>query len=109
MPFDYVEELLQNPNNRELDIIRRQPERSATGEKHPNTSNELPSNNSIPNQDITVNTYSMQESEKEFTKNNDKKYSIRYTTDNKPVAVIDDDILSGKPKSEWVKTVKDTI
>ena len=45
--FDYVEELLSNPNNIELQIKRRQPAGSATGEKHPNTSSELPSYNSI--------------------------------------------------------------
>jgi len=49
MPFDYIEELLSNPNNYELEIVRRQPARSATGEKHPNTSIELPSNNIIEN------------------------------------------------------------
>ena len=36
-------------------------------------------------------------------------YSISYTTDNKPVAVIDEDILSGVPKSKWVQTVKNII
>ncbi len=36
-------------------------------------------------------------------------YSIAYTTDNKPVAVIDEDILDGVPKSQWIQTVKDTI
>ena len=37
------------------------------------------------------------------------EYSIVYTTDNKPVAVIDEDILDGVPKSQWIQTVKDTI
>lgn len=37
------------------------------------------------------------------------KYSIGYTTDNKPVAIIDNDILDGVPKSRWIQTVKDTI
>lgn len=37
------------------------------------------------------------------------KYSIEYTTDNKPVAIIDNDILDGVPKSQWIQTVKDTI
>ncbi len=37
------------------------------------------------------------------------QYSIRYTTDNKPVVVVQEDILDGVPKSQWVKTVKDTI
>lgn len=36
-------------------------------------------------------------------------YSIAYTTDNKPVAVIDEDILDGVPRSQWIQTVKDTI
>ena len=45
--FDYAEELLLNPNNIELKI-RRQPVGSATGEKHPNTSNELPSKVRVP-------------------------------------------------------------
>ncbi len=31
-----------------MNIVRRQSTRSATREKHPNTSSELPSNNSIP-------------------------------------------------------------
>lgn len=47
MEFDYVEELLSNPNNIELEIKRRLPARSATREKHPNTSSKLPSNDSI--------------------------------------------------------------
>lgn len=38
-----------------------------------------------------------------------KSYSIAYTTENNPVAIIDDDILDGVPKSDWVKTVKKTI
>ena len=37
------------------------------------------------------------------------RYSIKYTTDNKPVVVVEENILDGVPKSEWIKTVKDTI
>lgn len=37
------------------------------------------------------------------------KFSIAYTTENKPVVVIKEDILAGKDPSEWVKTVKNTI
>ena len=49
LDFYYVaEELLNNDNNIVLNIVRRHPARSATGEKHPHTSSELPSNNSIP-------------------------------------------------------------
>lgn len=39
--FDYAEELLSNPDNIELEIKRKQPEGSAIGKNHPNTSNEL--------------------------------------------------------------------
>lgn len=35
--------------------------------------------------------------------------SIGRTTDNKPVVIIDDDILDGVPKSDWIKTVKQNI
>ncbi len=47
MPFDYIEELLSNSDNYELEIVRRQPAGSAIGKKRPNTSNELPSDFSI--------------------------------------------------------------
>ncbi len=43
-----AKDILSNPNNIELQIIRGPNERSATREKHPNTSNELPSNDTIP-------------------------------------------------------------
>lgn len=36
-------------------------------------------------------------------------YSVKFTTDNKPVAVIDEDILDGVPKKKWVETVKQTL
>ncbi len=61
LPFDYVEELLSNPDNFELEIVRRQPIESAIGKKHPNTSKELPSNNKITQNNPVVNNYSMQE------------------------------------------------
>ena len=35
-----------------------------------------------------------------------KKFSIKYTTDNKAVVIIEKDILQNVPESEWVKTVK---
>lgn len=47
--------------------------------------------------------------QKNNTTEGDVKYSIAYTTDNKPVAIIEEDILDGVPKSDWVKTVKETI
>ncbi len=57
VPFDYAEELLSNPNNIELEIKRRQIERSATGEKLPNTSNELPSDGILPQTKENVNRH----------------------------------------------------
>lgn len=51
----------------------------------------------------------MQSGDKKTSAEQTEKYSIAYTTDNKPVAVIDEDILDGVPKSQWIQTVKDTI
>lgn len=41
--------------------------------------------------------------------NADVKFSVGYTEDNKPVAVIDDDILKNVPRKDWVDTVKEVI
>lgn len=41
--------------------------------------------------------------------NADVKFSVGYTEDNKPVAVIDDDILKNVPRNDWVDTVKEVI
>ena len=65
MEFDYAEELLSNPDNIELEIKRRQSERSATGEKHPNTSNELPSKYRISAENGNVK-YSMSDSSEDI-------------------------------------------
>lgn len=59
-------------------------------------------NNSISQNSKNVNT-------KNDESSNDIKYSIGYTTDNNPVVVINDDILKGVKKSDWVKTVKNRI
>ncbi len=56
IPYDYAEELLSNPDNIELEIERELSGRSATREKHPNTSNELLSKNSIHQNEPVVNT-----------------------------------------------------
>lgn len=47
--FDYVEELLSNPDNYDLEIKREQSTRSGTQEKRPTTSNELLFEDIIPN------------------------------------------------------------
>lgn len=36
-------------------------------------------------------------------------YSIQYTIDNRPVVVVEEDILNGVPRTQWVKTIKKTI
>lgn len=66
VPFDYVEELLSNPDNIELNIERRQSAGSATREIHPNTSNKLPSDNSISHsaEKSTENAKKVSQSEK---------------------------------------------
>ncbi len=61
MPFDYAEELLSNPNNIELQIEKRQSAGSATGEKHPNTSSDLPFSDSKITQDRENVNYSLNE------------------------------------------------
>lgn len=35
--------------------------------------------------------------------------SIEYTEDNKPVVIVENNILEGIPKSQWIDTVKNTI
>lgn len=62
MPFDYIEELLSNPNNQELRLERRQPTESATGKNHPNTSNELSSSNANVAQNGDSVKYSISDS-----------------------------------------------
>ena len=42
-------------------------------------------------------------------KEGDVKHSIKYTTENKPVVVIEDNILDGISKNDWVKTVKNVL
>lgn len=37
------------------------------------------------------------------------RFSIQYDQDNNPYVVIEEDILAGVPRSEWVKTVKDNL
>ena len=36
-------------------------------------------------------------------------YSIRYTTDNVPFVLADQDILDGVPKSQWIKTINQKL
>ena len=43
------------------------------------------------------------------TSNSDVRYSIGETTDNKPFVEVEQDILEGVPKADWVKTVKENL
>lgn len=54
-------------------------------------------------------TAELSENKKTAAERDGERYSIGYTTDNKPVAIIDDDILDGVPKSGWVNTVKNVL
>ena len=45
----------------------------------------------------------------ENNENVNRKYSLEKTTDNKAVVVIDENILDGVAKKDWVKTVKKVI
>ena len=77
-PFDYAEELLQNPNNIELQIKRRPSNESAIGKKHPNTSKELPSVISIPQKTEIDNTFD----EKSLENSSDKQFALDIETEN---------------------------
>ena len=97
-PFDYAEELLSNPNSINLEIIRRrQPQRSATREKHPNTSKELPSNGSIS-----------QNLEKS-TQNDENNYALPDNVDYNKVTVSKGTLIKQKAnyESEKVFSKKD--
>lgn len=37
------------------------------------------------------------------------RYAIKYDADNRPYVVIEEDILKGVPKDEWLKTVRNAI
>lgn len=37
------------------------------------------------------------------------RYSVKHDTNNKPYVVIDDDILAGVPKAQWISKVKDAL
>lgn len=49
------------------------------------------------------------ENKKSASTQSKERYSIGYTTDNQPVVVVDDNILAGLPKSQWIDKVKETI
>ncbi|WP_299965864.1 hypothetical protein [uncultured Oscillibacter sp.] len=39
----------------------------------------------------------------------DEPYSIDYDTDNRPFVTVEEDILDGVPREDWVRTVKDSL
>lgn len=90
--------MLSNPNSIDLEIIRRRPpQRSATREKHPNTSKELPSNGSIS-----------QNLEKS-TQNSEKNFALPDNIDHDKVTVSKGTLIKQKAnyESEKVFSKKD--
>ena len=47
--------------------------------------------------------------EKNTADDSDVEYAIGYTVENNPVAIVESDVLAGVPKSQWVKTIKNTL
>ena len=42
-------------------------------------------------------------------KQGEARFSIQYDRDNNPYVLVEDDILEGVPRNEWVRTVKDNL
>ena len=42
-------------------------------------------------------------------KQSEARFSIQYDRDNNPYVLVEDDILEGVPRNEWVRTVKDNL
>ena len=86
---------MSNPDNYELEIVRRQPARSAIGKKRPNTSSELPSSDIIfddldnVNNNDSTKTDAFNELEQEKQNNED----IRFVLNKKDAqSLIDDNV-----------------
>ena len=95
-PFDYAEELLQNPNNIELQIKRRPSNESAIGKKHPNTFKELPSVISTPQKTEIDNTFG----EKSLENSSDKQFALDIDSEGE---VNEDGSISGAVVMSWLK------
>lgn len=97
LPFDYAEELLSNPNNFELEIVEKQSVLSVTGEKHPNTKNELPSINNISNSIGNVKQKQLEIIQKTNPAPNEYSTWVRTVEDIKTLAetLEDDDWSDG--------------
>ena len=76
------------------------------GVQFPNNIMTADYNNSLAQYRQSVNSILFQKAENDTPK---IQYSIGYTTENKPVVIIEENILEGVPRKDWVKTVKETI
>ncbi len=57
-----------------------------------------------------INPFAETDTQKNTDSNTDGvKYDIRYTEENVPVVIVNENILNGVPKSNWVKVVKDAM
>jgi Zn-dependent peptidase ImmA (M78 family) len=59
--------------------------------------------------DVAEQVYASIEPELREAMQNEPRYLISRTVDNKPFVEIDEDILAGVPKSEWLAAVKKTM
>ena len=115
--FDYAEELLSNPDNIELEIKRRQSDESATGEKHPNTSKELPSfKDNVPQAGDGVKpsftneeAYRAEPENKKAAQEGGVQYSIMMDANGNPYVQIEEDILTGVSEKDIDKAIKKEI
>ncbi len=71
----------------------------------------LDANNTIPTSSQKVNRnleekFSDARNSTDAEARNDVKHSVEYTIDNIPIAVVEEDILKGVSKNEWIQKVK---
>ena len=71
--------------------------------------NVIQSNSGMPwaESDTTQSTDSRLEQSQQ--KQSEARFSIQYDRDNNPYVLVEDDILEGVPRNEWVRTVKDNL
>lgn len=60
--------------------------------------------------ELVLSQFSMEENyNKENNTEPEIKFSVGYTVNNKPVAIIDNDILEGIPENQWEEKVKELL
>ena len=112
---EVMDELLQKYESGEIEfavknggVLYQNPDTNKVRQLLARNGLQLPTPLKLSDSDITV-PQSEQSVNSSISENGNISYSISYTTDNEPVAVIDEDILSGVPKSKWVQEVKNIV